>query len=127
MEKKPSLKIYLEEEETRYVRKVAVIVNEDTHPELKGMTEEEIKKYVEENISNMKALDEHSANLEDQVYYAEEEWDKYYNESSNTVIEVATEEDLIEYGNLKRHDDDDDEDEPEDDDGFLDSDDEDDD
>lgn len=118
MEKKPSLKIYLEETETRYVRKVAVIVNEDTHPELKGMDEEEMKKYVEENISKMKSMSEYFENLEDRVYYAEEEWDKYHNQSSNTVIEVATEEDINEYGQgiQHGHDDDDDEDDPIDDD-----------
>ena len=104
MEKKPSLKIYLEETEIHYVRKVAVIVNEDTHPELKGMTVEQMKEYVEENISNMKAVNsEYSANLEDQVMYGEEEWDKYYNESSQTVIE----EDLNIYGSHGVHDDDD--------------------
>lgn len=109
MEKKPSLKVYHTETETRFVQKLPVIVNEDTHPELKGMTVEQMKEYVEENISNMKSVNsEHSANLEDEIMYAEEEWDKYYNESSETVIEVATEEDLNIYGNHGHHDDNDD-------------------
>lgn len=96
MEKKPSLKVYFTETETHFTQKYAVIVNEDTHPELKGMSIEEMKKYVEENISKMKAVNsEYSANLEDEVMYAEEEWDRYYNESSQTVIEEATEEDLV--------------------------------
>lgn len=105
---KPSLKVYHTETETRFVQKVPVIINEDTHPELKGMTVEQMKEYVEENISNMKAVNsEYSANLEDQVMYGEEEWDKYYNESSQTVIEEATEEDLNIYGSHGAHDDDD--------------------
>lgn len=95
MENKPSLKVYFTETETHFTQKYAVIVNEDTHPELKGMSIDEMKKYVEENISSMKAVNsEYSANLEDEVMYAEEEWDRYYNESSQTVIEEATEEDL---------------------------------
>lgn len=108
---KPSLKVYHTETETRFVQKVPVIINEDTHPELKGMTAEQMKEYVEENISNMKAVNsEYSANLEDQVMYGEEEWDKYYNESSQTVIEVATEEDINIYGSQSHHDDDDEDD-----------------
>jgi hypothetical protein len=110
MEKKPSLKVYFTETETHFTQKYAVIVNEDTHPELKGMNIEEMKKYVEENISKMKAVNsEYSANLEDEVMYAEEEWDRYYNESSQTVIEELTEEDLVQ--NNREEDEDDEEDE----------------
>lgn len=109
MENKPSLKVYFTETETHFTQKVAVIVSEDTHPELKGMSLDEMKKYVEENISKMKAVNsEYSANLEDEVMYAEEEWDRYYNESSQTVIEEATEEDLA--SNEESDDEDDDED-----------------
>jgi len=108
MENKPSLKIYFTETETHFTQKVAVIVNEDTHPELKGMTLDEMKKYVEENISNMKpTAPEYFSNLEDEVMCAEEEWDRYYNESSQTVIEEATEEDLA---SNEESDDEDDED-----------------
>ena len=122
MENKPSLKIYLEEMETRYVRKVAVIVNEDTHPELKGMKFEEMKTYIKENISNMNSLTDYYANLEEQVSYGEEDWDKYSPYHSETIIEIATEEDINYYGSTSNHHDDDDEDEAEDD-NFLDSDD----
>jgi len=77
---------------------------------LKGMNIEEMKKYVEENISKMKAVNsEYSANLEDEVMYAEEEWNRYYNESSQTVIEELTEEDLVQ--NNREEDEDDEEDE----------------
>jgi len=94
MENKKSIKVYFEEYETHYIRKASVVVNEDTHPELKGMSEEEMVKYVEENISSMKAVNPDIANLEDEVMYAEEDWDRYYNESSKTVVEVATDEDF---------------------------------
>lgn len=108
---KQSLKVYHTETETRFVQKVPVIINEDTHPELKGMTVEQMKEYVEKNMSTMKAVNsEYSTNLEDQVMYGEEEWDRYYNEISQTVIEVATEEDLNIYGNQSHHDDDDEDD-----------------
>jgi len=122
MEKKPSLKVYYTETETHFVQKIATIVNEDTHPELKGMSLEEMKKYVEENMGNMKSIkSDYYSTLEDEVMYAEEEWDRYYNESSECVIEEATENDVNEYGSQSNHEDDD-EDEASDDDDFDDDD-----
>lgn len=94
MEKKTSLKVYFEETETYYKRLEAVIVNEDTHPELKGMSEEEMVKYVQENIESMNAVDsESSANLEEQVMYADQDWDRFYPYSTKTVVEVLKDED----------------------------------
>ena len=118
---KPSLKVYHTETETRFVQKVPVIVNEDTHPELKGMTGEQMKAYVEENMSTMKAVrPEYNSSLEDEALFAEEEYDKYYGEGSKYVVDIVTEEDLNIYGSHGAHDDDD-EHEAEDDD-FLDDD-----
>lgn len=116
MEKKPSLKVYNTESEIRFVQKVAVIVNEDTHPELKGMSVEEMKEYVEKNMSTMKPLKpEYYSSLEDELLYAEEEYDKYFGEECNYLVEVATEEDVNVYGSHGAHEDDD-EDDPTDDD-----------
>lgn len=111
---KPSLKVYHTETETRFVQKVPVIINEDTHPELKGMTAEEMKQYVEENMSTMKALrPEYNNSLEDEVLFAEEEYDKYFDEEGRYVVDIATEEDINVYGDQAHHEDDDD-DEPHD-------------
>lgn len=116
MEKKPSLKVYNTESEIRFVQKVAVIVNEDTHPELKGMSVEEMKEYVEKNMSTMKAIrTEYYSSLEDELLYADEEYDKYFGEECNYLVEVATEEDVNVYGSHGAHEDDD-EDDPTDDD-----------
>ena len=105
---KPSLKLYRTETETLFVRKVAVIVNEQTHPELKGMTVEEMKKYVEDNMSTMKAVKpEYNNSLEDEVLFAEEEYDKYFDEKGRYNVDIATEEDLNIYGSHGAHDDDD--------------------
>lgn len=109
MDKKISLKVYYEENEMHYVRNCATIISEDTHPELKGMTEEEMIKYVQENIENMRAVDsDSSANLEEQVMYAEQDWDRYSGQSSKVVVEVATEEDIADSGGSDDDDDDDD-------------------
>lgn len=124
MENKPSLKLYHTETETRFVQKVPVIINEDTHPELKGMTPEEMKKYVEENMSTMKALrPEYNNSLEDEVLFAEEEYDKYYDGESEYNVDIPTEEDLNIYGSHGVHEDDDEHDVEDDD--FMDDDDED--
>ena len=105
---KPSLKVYHTETETRFVQKVPVIVNEDTHPELKGMTVEEMKAYVEENMSTMKAVKpEYNNSLEDEALFAEEEYDKYFDEKGRYNVDIATEEDLNIYGSHGAHDDDD--------------------
>lgn len=105
---KPSLKVYHTETETRFVQKVPVIINEDTHPELKGMTVEEMKTYVEENMSTMKAVKpEYNNSLEDEVLFAEEEYDKYFDEKGRYNVDIATEEDLNIYGSHGAHDDDD--------------------
>ena len=42
-----------------------VSISAETHPELEGMSDEEIKKYVVENASEMKSTNEYYENLWD--------------------------------------------------------------
>lgn len=90
---KPSVKIYFEEVENHYVRNEAVIINEDTHPELKGMTQGEMVEYVRNNMEKMKSTDEYSNDLMEQAATMEQDWDKYTTSHTDYVVEPYSEED----------------------------------
>lgn len=68
MTKKPSVKFYYEMTEARWSRNDDIIINEDTHPELKGMTYDEMVEYIRNNMSTMKAVNsEYYSSLEEEA------------------------------------------------------------
>ena len=60
----------------------SVTVNEETHPELKGMTEDEMKEYIINNSENMAPINDIYPNLYEELSNSDIESDKWsiYNE-----------------------------------------------
>ena len=85
MEKK-SIVINRIQEKVRVITLKDVIVNEDTHPELKGMTEQEMISYVKENIEVMKAIDPKYDNLEKEVNLSPIQEEDYFIADDNIVV-----------------------------------------
>lgn len=64
-----------------------ITVSEETHPELKGMSEEEIKEYVSQNASEMKPVEsEYHENLYDQLIDSDYGKDKVTGEEYEIVF-----------------------------------------
>jgi len=57
----------------------SITVNEETHHELKGMTEEEMKQYISENAEEMDATNDNYANLLEQLADSDVETSKSNN------------------------------------------------
>lgn len=57
------LKVYIVSYEHVANYRYSVTVNEETHPELKGMTQEEMKEYILNNAENMKSTSDNYDNL----------------------------------------------------------------
>lgn len=113
MEKKPLVKLFYEQTEARWSRNDDIVISEDTHPELKGMTQQEMIEYINKNMSTMKAVNsEYYDSLEDEAMTNEEIAEDYSKISDGFVIEPYNEE----YPDSNGIHDDDDEHEPSDDD-----------
>jgi hypothetical protein len=106
MEKK-SIVINRIQEKIRVITLKDVIVNEDTHPELKGMTQEEMISYVKKNIENMKSIDPTYDNLEKEVNFSPIKMEDYHIVEDNIIVLPYEEK-----PDLSIIDDDNDEDEP---------------
>lgn len=63
-----------------------VSISAETHPELEGMSDEEIKKYVVENASEMKSTNEYYENLWDQLVDSDFGKDKITGEEYEIVF-----------------------------------------
>lgn len=72
-----SVDVYLMDSHVYTCWRGPITVSEETHPELKGMTEKEIKEYVSKNASEMASVDsEFYDNLYDQLIDADYGKDK---------------------------------------------------
>ena len=85
MEKK-SIVINRIQEKVRVITLKDVIVNEDTHPELKGMSEQEMISYIRENIEVMKPIDPKYDNLEAEVSHSPIQGEEYFIADDNIVV-----------------------------------------
>lgn len=84
---KPQVDVYLLDSHVYSCWRGPITVNEETHPELKGMSEQEIKEYVSQNASEMKSVDsEYYDNLYDQLIDADYRKDKVTNEEFEIVF-----------------------------------------
>lgn len=63
-----------------------VSISAETHPELEGMSDEEIKQYVIENASEMKSTNEYYENLWDQLVDSDFGKDKITGEEYEIVF-----------------------------------------
>ena len=109
--KKVSLDVYMADGHYYVCWRGPITINEDTHPELKGMSKEEIETYVKDNAETMAAVDsEYYDNLWDQLMDYDYNKDKVLDETYE--LEFNETEDDSDHG----HHEDDDEDEASDDD-----------
>jgi hypothetical protein len=93
MEKKPKVTVYFQDIELAVMSHASVEVGPDTHPELEGMTEDEMIEYIKENIYEMSAFrTEDYDSLGDEIEDSEIVREKYVNQDSKIVVEKSNEE-----------------------------------
>ena len=79
---KVSLDVYMADGHYYVCWRGPITINEDTHPELKGMSKEEIEEYVKDNAQTMASVDtEYYDNLWDQLMDADYGKDKVLDET----------------------------------------------
>lgn len=80
--KKVSLDVYMADGHYYVCWRGPITINEDTHPELKGMSKEQIEEYVKENAETMAAVDsDFYDNLWDQLMDYDYNKDKILDET----------------------------------------------
>lgn len=78
------LEVWLEESYVHYMSKGPIYVSAKTHPELEGMTLEEMKEYVKENAYDMASIDsEYCDNIVEELKECDTVKDKYLDEEEN--------------------------------------------
>lgn len=83
-DEKPVVEIWLEETYVHYTSKGPMMISAETHPELDGMTLEEMKDYIKENAYNMAAIDsEYCDNIVEELKEYDTVKDKYLDEEEN--------------------------------------------
>lgn len=81
------LKVYIVSYEHVANYRYSVTVNEETHPELKGMTQEEMKEYILNNAENMKSTSDSYDNLYEELSNSDIENDKWSNYNEEIQFE----------------------------------------
>ena len=82
-----TIKVYVTESYSTWVRREAVELNIEDYPELEGKTYEAIKEYVENNADEMKPTDDFFESLSEQLWDKDVERDKINNEDSGINVE----------------------------------------
>lgn len=83
-EEKPVVEVWLEESYVHYMSKGPILISADTHPELEGMTLEEMKEYIKDNAYDMAAVDsEYCENIVEELGECDTVKDKYLDEEQN--------------------------------------------
>jgi hypothetical protein len=90
--KKKIFKVYHEEVNTNLVVRGPIEVSEDTHPELKGKTDDEIIQYIKDNAWEMKTSNEYYDSLGEDLADSDIVKDKIIPESDSIIVELAGEE-----------------------------------
>lgn len=81
---KPVVEVWLEESYVHYMSKGPIFVSAETHPELEGMTLEEMKDYIKNNAYEMGAVDsEYCENIVEELKEYDTVKDKYLDEEEN--------------------------------------------
>ena len=81
------LQVYGTESYNTFICKEPVEVDTDNYPELAGMTEEEIKEYIEKNAYEMQAMNPEYENLEDELQDKDILRDRVKNETFSVIFE----------------------------------------
>jgi len=82
-----TIKVYVTESYSTWVRRESIELNIEDYPELEGKTYEEIKEYVENNADEMKPTDDFFESLSEQLWDKDVERDKINNEDSEINVE----------------------------------------
>jgi len=83
-DEKPVVEVWLEESYVHYMSKGPILISADTHPELEGMTLEEMKEYIKDNVYDMSAVDsEYCENIVEELKEYDTVKDKYLDEEEN--------------------------------------------
>ena len=81
------LQVYGTESYNTFICKEPVEVDTDNYPELEGMTEDEIKEYIESSAYEMKAMNPEYENLEDELQDKDILRDRVKNETFSVIFE----------------------------------------
>lgn len=80
----PVVEVWLEESYVHYMSKGPIFISAKTHPELGGMTLEEMKEYIEENKYEMAPIDSsYCENIVEELKEYDTVKDKYLDEQEN--------------------------------------------
>jgi hypothetical protein len=83
-EQKPVVEVWLEESYVHYMSKGPILISAETHPELEGMTLEEMKEYIQENKYDMAPIDnDYAENIIDELKEYDTVKDKYLDENED--------------------------------------------
>jgi hypothetical protein len=83
-EENPVVEVWLEESYVHYMSKGPIMISAETHPELEGMTLEEMKEYIKDNVYDMAAVDsEYCENIIEELKEYDTVKDKYLDEEEN--------------------------------------------
>lgn len=83
-EEKPVVEVWLEESYVHYMSKGPIFISAETHPELEGMTLEEMKDYIKSNAYEMASIDsEYCENIVEELKECDTVKDKYLDEEEN--------------------------------------------
>lgn len=83
-DEKPVVEVWLEESYVHYMSKGPIFLSAETHPELEGMSLEEMKEYIQENAYEMTPIDsEYCENIVEELKECDVVKDKYLDEQEN--------------------------------------------
>jgi hypothetical protein len=83
-EEKPVVEVWLEESYVHYMSRGPMFISAETHPELEGMTLEEMKEYIKENKYDMAPIDnEYAENIMEELREFDTVKDKILDEDEN--------------------------------------------
>jgi len=81
---KPVLEVWLEESYTHYTSRGPIMISAETHPELEGMTLDEMKEFIQENAYTMSPVNsEYSENIIEELREYDVVKDKILDETEN--------------------------------------------
>lgn len=83
-EENPVVEVWLEESYVHYMTKGPIFISAETHPELEGMTLEEMKDYIKDNAYDMAPVDsDYCENIIEELKERDTVKDKYLDEEEN--------------------------------------------
>ena len=82
------INVYGTESYTTWLVREPVEIDTDNYPEMEGMTEDEVKDYIRENVYDMKSTnDEWYESLGEELNEMDVRRDKIYNEETDVIFE----------------------------------------